>query len=203
MVSWRRERRPAALLWAAARKSRFRDIQDVADHGFPSLKGLDYVCARIEVFSGRVDARRPAPCARRTGLRWRRANAPIVVTTADNDGPGSLRWAITQANMTPGPDRIVFQIPKNQLQPIRISSQLPAITDTVVIDGSSQPGIGGRFMPIVEIDGRWVARRNGRPDHHLERLDRPISSSSRGSAVPASTSPTLPATIRSSTAGSG
>jgi len=86
-----------------------------------------------------------------------RANAPIVVTTADdNDLPGSLRWAIEQANMRPGPDTIVFQIPLQNLHKIWVTAKaLPDITDEVVIDGHSQQGCcpDGGLEPIIELDG--------------------------------------------------
>ena len=36
--------------------------------------------------------------------------ATVVVTNADDDGPGSLRSAILEANALAGPDTIAFQI---------------------------------------------------------------------------------------------
>ncbi|MEJ5277158.1 MAG: right-handed parallel beta-helix repeat-containing protein [Thermogemmata sp.] len=72
-----------------------------------------------------------------------------VTTTADN-GPGTLRWAIEQANATPGFDTIAFNIPvaPYTLQPL---TPLPPITDPVAIDGTTQPGFLG--TPIVHLDG--------------------------------------------------
>jgi len=71
-----------------------------------------------------------------------------VVSTGDNSSPGTLRWAIDQANSSPGPDTITFNIPDtdpgytcssgNCWWRITLSSRLPAITDPVLIDGWSQ-----------------------------------------------------------------
>jgi len=67
-----------------------------------------------------------------------------VVTTADT-GLGSLRWAIEGANANPGPDSILFAIPKTDanfgggIWRIRPNSALPAVADNkTIIDGNSQ-----------------------------------------------------------------
>ncbi len=61
----------------------------------------------------------------------------LVTTTADN-GPGSLRAAITQSNADGGGDQIYFNIPGGGVQTIRLQSALPQITAPVTIDGYSQ-----------------------------------------------------------------
>lgn len=76
---------------------------------------------------------------------------PVVTTTADS-GPGSLRDAILAANASPGTDLITFAIPGSGVQTIQPLSQLPAITDSVVLDGTSQPG-ASCAAPLVELDG--------------------------------------------------
>ncbi len=82
---------------------------------------------------------------------------PIVVTTtADlvNGAPakGSLRAAILEANALPGPDTIIFDIvPQTAVEDIKLNATLPAVTDSVVIDATTQPGYQGR--PIVALDG--------------------------------------------------
>ncbi len=53
----------------------------------------------------------------------------FLVTNANDGGTGSLRWAIEQANATPGPDSIDFE----SIRPIVPASLLPAITDAVSI----------------------------------------------------------------------
>jgi uncharacterized repeat protein (TIGR01451 family) len=89
---------------------------------------------------------------------------PLVVTTTLDDGPGSLRAAITYANVHPGLDTITFDIPIAGIQVITPLSALPAITAPVIIDGTSQPGSkvndlaqGNDAKPLIEIDGEDVA----------------------------------------------
>lgn len=65
----------------------------------------------------------------------------LSVTNTNNSGSGSLREAITQANATPGLNGIVFNIPGSGCpKVIQLGSELPQITESLVIDGSSQPG---------------------------------------------------------------
>ncbi len=79
-----------------------------------------------------------------------------LVTNTNNDGPGSLRAAITFANSTPGRQTITFDIPA-QTAPLIIGlrSALPTITDSIVIDGRTQPGYSG--TPAVVIDGNLIS----------------------------------------------
>ncbi len=66
---------------------------------------------------------------------------PAIVTNTGNNGPGSLRNAILFANSTIGiKDTITFNIPGTGPFTIKPLTQLPAITDPVIIDGYSQPG---------------------------------------------------------------
>ncbi|HET6462302.1 MAG TPA: FlgD immunoglobulin-like domain containing protein, partial [Candidatus Krumholzibacteria bacterium] len=64
----------------------------------------------------------------------------VVTRTTDDDTPGSLRTAIRQANVVPGPQSVSFNIPGPGPHTITLTSQLPAITDGLVIDGFTQPG---------------------------------------------------------------
>jgi parallel beta-helix repeat protein len=73
-----------------------------------------------------------------------------VTNTADS-GSGSLRQAILDANGNPGADMIVFDIPGPSAHMIPLSSNLPTITDSVEIDGTTQPGYMG--TPLIQIDG--------------------------------------------------
>src|SRR5262249_58666511 len=75
-------------------------------------------------------------------------------------GPGSLRQTILNANADPGPHTITFQIAGAGLQTINVSSPLPPITNTVIIDGYSQPGaspntliVGDNAVPLIELNG--------------------------------------------------
>ena len=77
--------------------------------------------------------------------------SPIVTNTNDS-GAGSLRQAITDANATPGTETITFNIPGvTPATPavINVASPLPTISESVVIDATTQPGYDG--TPVVEL----------------------------------------------------
>jgi hypothetical protein len=78
-------------------------------------------------------------------------SATFTVTTLDDSGDGSLRWAIEQANGNPGPDRIIFIVSGI----ISLTSGLPDINDDgTVIDASSQwDGIWPGGQPGITLDG--------------------------------------------------
>lgn len=67
--------------------------------------------------------------------------ATFTVTTVADAGEGSLRQAILDANASPGLDRIVFAIPAEAGLTVTLLTDLPAITEAVVIDGTTQAGI--------------------------------------------------------------
>src|SRR2546422_11288040 len=75
-----------------------------------------------------------------SGFFFRAEAENFVVTTTGDDGDGSLRMAVLNANARPGPDRIIFSIPGDGVHTIRLLTMLPAITDSVEADGYSQPG---------------------------------------------------------------
>jgi len=73
--------------------------------------------------------------------------ATFTVTTTADDGVGSLRQAITDANNTAGPDTIDFNIPEGQCQvsgvcAITLVTSLPNVTEGVILDGTTQPRYG-------------------------------------------------------------
>jgi uncharacterized repeat protein (TIGR01451 family) len=76
-----------------------------------------------------------------------------VENTSDAATPSmySLRWAIEQVNQDTTQDTIKFDIPPGGVQSIQLTSPLPAITNSVVIDGTKQPNYAG--SPLIEIDG--------------------------------------------------
>src|SRR6185312_12546945 len=65
-------------------------------------------------------------------------------------GAGSLRQAILNANASQGADTIRFQIPGSGVRTI-ITSGLPIITESDVIDGTTQTGFSG--TPLIELTG--------------------------------------------------
>ena len=87
--------------------------------------------------------------------------ATFQVTTLADTGAaaGELRWAIQQANASPGPDAIEFALAGTvSIDPVLGS--LPALTDNgTVIDGSTAPdALAG---PDIVIDGGGVAGTRG------------------------------------------
>ena len=77
------------------------------------------------------------------------ADTYTVTTTADG-GAGSLRQAILDANghaNSGGPDQIQFAIPGTEVHTIAPLTPLPRITDSVFIDGLTQPGASGASWP--------------------------------------------------------
>jgi len=71
------------------------------------------------------------------------------VTNTNDSGPGSLRQAILDANGNAGLDTIAFNIPGTGVQTITVTSALPTITDSVTIDGYTQPGAA----PNTQVNG--------------------------------------------------
>nr|WP_290856299.1 thrombospondin type 3 repeat-containing protein [Flaviramulus sp.] len=74
------------------------------------------------------------------------AQTTFTVTNNGDSGLGTLREAITQANSTPGNDIIEFSTPLN----ISLSSNLPQITEALIIDGTSVPGHIG--TPLIKVE---------------------------------------------------
>ena len=87
--------------------------------------------------------------------------ADFFVTTTNGTGAGSLHQAITEANSTPGADRILFNIPGAGVHTIDASrDQLPIVEESLVIDGYSQPGAKPNSLTtendaviLIRIDG--------------------------------------------------
>jgi hypothetical protein len=75
----------------------------------------------------------------------------FTVTVTTENGAGSLRQAILDANASPGPDLITFSI-ASAGKTIIPTNALPAITEPVTIDGTTQPGFSN--APLVEINGQ-------------------------------------------------
>ena len=78
---------------------------------------------------------------------------------SDETTPNTLAWAIVQANDNPGFDTINFDLGSGGRQTINITSNipLPAITDFVLIDGTSQPGFNpSELTPVIQINGQYL-----------------------------------------------
>ena len=85
-------------------------------------------------------------------LETRLTPALYKVTSLADSGDGSLRAAITSVNADTTPDEIDFSV----AGVIKLtSSGLPAITNTVKIDGTTAPNFAG--VPLVELDNNGLA----------------------------------------------
>lgn len=70
------------------------------------------------------------------------------------DGPCTLRAAIEQANVTAGADTINFNIPGAGVHTLTPATHYPAITNSLTIDGTSQPGTDCSTNTLmIELDG--------------------------------------------------
>jgi CSLREA domain-containing protein len=92
----------------------------------------------------------------------------LTVNTTGDEGQGlcnhpgescSLREAIQRANNTAGTVKIRFNIPGSGLRMIRPNTPLPAITNTVILDGTTQPGFSN--SPIIELEGSYTPGSSG------------------------------------------
>jgi len=88
--------------------------------------------------------------------------ASFTVTNTNDSGAGSLRQAILDANANAGLDAIDFNIAGAGPHTIQPTSDLPLVTDPVVIDGYTQQGASPNTNPInqgsnavlkIELDG--------------------------------------------------
>ncbi len=79
------------------------------------------------------------------------ANAADGICQTAIVGECSLRAAIEQANASAGANTILFNISGVGPYTIALTSGLPAISDSVIIDGSSEPDFAG--SPIIELSG--------------------------------------------------
>jgi len=86
----------------------------------------------------------------------------ITVTNTDDSGPGSLRQAILDANVSPPGTTIAFNIPGSGVHTIAPATALPAFSTSVTIDGFTQtgssantngPGLPDNSIHLIEIDG--------------------------------------------------
>lgn len=70
--------------------------------------------------------------------------------TGDTGADCTLRAAVEEANQSPGPDEIQFNIPGEGPHVIFLTEGL-AVQSPMTIDGTSQPGYQG--SPLIELDG--------------------------------------------------
>ena len=116
------------------------------------MRSLSWWASRPSAETGRKSRRTALPRILRPVERLEDRITPtnFLVTNTDDSGAGSLRQAILDANATVGTDTIQFGIGSGT-QTIAPLSALPTITDSVRIDGTTQPGFVSE--PIIEIRG--------------------------------------------------
>ncbi|HEU4402866.1 MAG TPA: DUF4347 domain-containing protein, partial [Candidatus Polarisedimenticolia bacterium] len=121
------------------------DVAASADNTGSAARGGDW---QLEYRVGVIDT----PITLEEGLAgWEHLLNTYPVTNTNDSGGGSLRQAITDANGNPGLDTISFNIAGAGVHTITPTSELPDITDPVVVDATSQPGYAG--TPLIELDG--------------------------------------------------
>jgi hypothetical protein len=76
--------------------------------------------------------------------------ATFTVTTTADSGPGSFRQAVLDANASTGADTIAFAIGTGAAT-IVTTSNLPTATESLTIDGTTQPGYAG--TPLITVYG--------------------------------------------------
>ena len=102
---------------------------------------------------------RPAFRPRMEALEDRLAPATFTVSNVNDSGAGSLRAAILSANAAGGADTIDFNIPGSGRHRINLLSALPAITDTVTLDATTDPSFTA--TPVVVLNGASAGAANG------------------------------------------
>src|ERR1017187_1222206 len=93
------------------------------------------------------------------GISFPSFGATFPVTVNSDSGAGSLRQAISDANSTPGANLITFNIPGSGVHTISTFSALPTLTNSITIDGTTQPGYAG--APLIDLNGNSGSGRNG------------------------------------------
>ncbi len=78
------------------------------------------------------------------------AEMTFKVTNTRDQGPGSLRQSILDANANEGSDTIVFEIPGEGPHTISPASPLPAITEAVFINGVTQIDASGNLLIVLD-----------------------------------------------------
>ncbi len=91
------------------------------------------------------------------GISVRCINDQLMVTNTSDAGIGSLRNALEYANSSPGENIITFNIPITGPFTIQPQEALPEITDPVIIDGFTQPGVSvNNSKLLIELDGIYA-----------------------------------------------
>jgi VCBS repeat-containing protein/parallel beta-helix repeat protein len=92
---------------------------------------------------------------------WNGVLATYTVTNTNDSGAGSLRQAMLDANSNTGADTINFNIAGSGIHTISLTSALSTISDSVILDATTQSGyVTG--APVIVLDGTSAgAEANG------------------------------------------
>ncbi|HEV2693860.1 MAG TPA: immunoglobulin domain-containing protein [Verrucomicrobiae bacterium] len=81
-----------------------------------------------------------------------------TVTSTSDSGPGSLRQALLDGNASSlYPRTVVFQIPGSAPFTIKPLTLFPAITNSMSIDATTQPGYSNQ--PVIQVDGGSLPKK--------------------------------------------
>ena len=87
--------------------------------------------------------------------------ATFTVTSTNDSGPESLRQSLLNVNASPGPHAVQFSIPGAGVHTLAPLTPWPELTNTVALDGYSQPGsktnslqLGSDAVLLVRLDGQ-------------------------------------------------
>lgn len=94
-----------------------------------------------------------------TGLGTAYNIEQLYAANGGADGQISLREALIASNNTAGVDTITFNLPGLGVRTINIASQLPEITEAVIIDAQSDPNFAG--TPVIQLDGATAGAVDG------------------------------------------
>ncbi|TAE00502.1 MAG: hypothetical protein EAZ97_05700 [Bacteroidetes bacterium] len=96
-----------------------------------------------------------------------RVLSPTVVVNTNDSGFGSLRAVLTYANSNPDFTTVLFDIPTSDPNylagnwKINLLSDLPAVTENVMIDATSQPSWTAANNPVIKVDGTAIFNGTG------------------------------------------
>jgi|GEM_PF-4768098 len=107
---------------------------------FSTMLGILFIAGWMVVFGGISQA------------------AVFVVTNTNNNGTGSLRLAMNNANTTAGKDTINFNLPGAGPHLFQPASLLPIQVEPIVIDATTQPDYAG--TPVIVLDGIFAGSGN-------------------------------------------